>query len=331
MHGADAARPGAGPARPAGGRQPARAAWDLAVKVDELQRMGPAAAARAEEAWLHGDHAAVAISLRRSTRRPSGSVTCRMRRSSATGWPRPGPACRPPATTPTRCRRPAGGGRPPPPGRRLVPVRARRRAGGKPGPEHLLTALDMLDELGARPLAAQVRARLRALGVTRIPRGPPEETRANPAGLTPRQIDVLRLLGKGYTNARSPASSWSRSAPWTVTSRPCSASWARRPARRRRPRRRAWCARRRGSVAAALISVAAADPVPGPAGAPGVLGKHGQRSGGQDGNRPGQADGLPAQVRGRPRRHDGGGNVLVGDRLGLYRALAEGPMQPGAR
>ena len=35
----------------------------------------------------------------------------------------------------------------------------------------------------------------------RIPRGPLGETRANPAGLTARQVDVLRLLGKGYTNA----------------------------------------------------------------------------------------------------------------------------------
>jgi tetratricopeptide (TPR) repeat protein len=34
-------------------------AWKLAVQIDELQRMGPAAAARAEDAWLGGDHARV--------------------------------------------------------------------------------------------------------------------------------------------------------------------------------------------------------------------------------------------------------------------------------
>ena len=34
-------------------------AWELAAQVDELQRTGPAAAARAEAAWLHGDQAAV--------------------------------------------------------------------------------------------------------------------------------------------------------------------------------------------------------------------------------------------------------------------------------
>jgi len=71
-----------------------------------------------------------------------------------------------------------------------------------PDKQHLLTALGMLDELDAKPLATVVRRRLRALGVTRIPRGPLGETRVNPAGLTARQIDVLRLLGKGYTNAQ---------------------------------------------------------------------------------------------------------------------------------
>jgi DNA-binding NarL/FixJ family response regulator len=60
----------------------------------------------------------------------------------------------------------------------------------------------MLDEVGARPLATNVRRRLRALGVARIPRGPVDDTRVNPAGPATRQVDVLRLLGKGYTNAR---------------------------------------------------------------------------------------------------------------------------------
>ena len=36
----------------------------------------------------------------------------------------------------------------------------------------------MLDDLGATPLATRVRGRLRALGVTRIPRGPLGGTRA---------------------------------------------------------------------------------------------------------------------------------------------------------
>jgi DNA-binding NarL/FixJ family response regulator len=71
-----------------------------------------------------------------------------------------------------------------------------------PEPDDLLTALGILDELGATPLATLVRGRLRALGTTRIPRGPRGETKGNPAGLTARQVDVLRLLGQGYTNAQ---------------------------------------------------------------------------------------------------------------------------------
>ena len=38
--------------------------------------------------------------------------------------------------------------------------------------------------------------------MTRIPHGPVDDTRINPAGLTTRQADVLRLLGKGYRNAQ---------------------------------------------------------------------------------------------------------------------------------
>jgi DNA-binding CsgD family transcriptional regulator/tetratricopeptide (TPR) repeat protein len=63
-----------------------------------------------------------------------------------------------------------------------------------------LTALRTLDDLGATAASALVRARLAALGVSRVPRGPAAATRANPAGLTQRQLDVLVLLGEGMTN-----------------------------------------------------------------------------------------------------------------------------------
>jgi len=49
--------------------------------------------------------------------------------------------------------------------------------------------------------ACRVRARLRTLGVIRVPRGPAGVTRRNPAGLTGRQVEVLRLLGQHLTNA----------------------------------------------------------------------------------------------------------------------------------
>ena len=41
---------------------------------------------------------------------------------------------------------------------------------------------------------------MRELGL-RVPHGPRETTRANPAGLTARQLEVLELLAEGLTNA----------------------------------------------------------------------------------------------------------------------------------
>ena len=60
----------------------------------------------------------------------------------------------------------------------------------------LLAALAVFDDLGARPAAALARGRLRALGVRGIPRGPRPATRANPAGLTRREVDVVTLLAR---------------------------------------------------------------------------------------------------------------------------------------
>ncbi|MEJ2887153.1 ATP-binding protein [Actinomycetospora aeridis] len=64
-----------------------------------------------------------------------------------------------------------------------------------------LQALRILDGLGAKPAARMARQRLRALGVTHIPRGPYAATRANPAGLSDRQVEVVRLLAENLTNA----------------------------------------------------------------------------------------------------------------------------------
>jgi DNA-binding CsgD family transcriptional regulator len=69
------------------------------------------------------------------------------------------------------------------------------------GPETaLLESLAILERLGAGPLAAIVRQRLRERGVRSIPRGPRASTRSNPAGLTSREVQVLRLLVRGHTN-----------------------------------------------------------------------------------------------------------------------------------
>ena len=65
----------------------------------------------------------------------------------------------------------------------------------------MTSALEILDGLGADAAAELVRRRMRDLGAVRVPRGPSAATRANPAGLTERQVDVLLLLREGLTNA----------------------------------------------------------------------------------------------------------------------------------
>jgi DNA-binding CsgD family transcriptional regulator/tetratricopeptide (TPR) repeat protein len=64
-----------------------------------------------------------------------------------------------------------------------------------------LEALTVLDGLDAGPAVAIVRRRLRDLGVTRLPRRPQPGTLANPAGLTGRQLEILRLVAAGLSNA----------------------------------------------------------------------------------------------------------------------------------
>jgi DNA-binding CsgD family transcriptional regulator/tetratricopeptide (TPR) repeat protein len=66
--------------------------------------------------------------------------------------------------------------------------------------DSLVEALETARSLGAVPLARRAAGRMRALGL-RVPRGPREATRANAAGLTARQLEVLELLVDGLTNA----------------------------------------------------------------------------------------------------------------------------------
>jgi DNA-binding CsgD family transcriptional regulator len=67
-------------------------------------------------------------------------------------------------------------------------------------PDDAFAALDILDRLGADAVAAKARQDLRDRGVANVPARKRAPTRSNPAGLTARQVDVLRLLGEGLTN-----------------------------------------------------------------------------------------------------------------------------------
>lgn len=71
------------------------------------------------------------------------------------------------------------------------------------GPEESLRqALAILDGLGAGPLSAIVRRRMRERGLGGIPRGPNEATRTNPSGLTRKELEVLQLLAQGCSSAQ---------------------------------------------------------------------------------------------------------------------------------
>jgi DNA-binding CsgD family transcriptional regulator len=177
--------------------------WELAAELRELPRTGPAAAARAEAAWLHGGDPAAATVLESTY-----AEACRLRavpiREELAYWmTRFGRPIEPESSERPYALHAVG---------RWREAAAAWRAAGcpyehaaaladSPEPADLLTALAELDALGAEPLARRIRVRLRELGVARIPRGPVEQTRRNPAGLTERQMDVLRLLGESLTNA----------------------------------------------------------------------------------------------------------------------------------
>jgi DNA-binding CsgD family transcriptional regulator len=66
--------------------------------------------------------------------------------------------------------------------------------------EQVRAALAELEALGARPATTLAARRLRELGASSVPRGPRLATRANPAGLTRRETEVIELITEGLRN-----------------------------------------------------------------------------------------------------------------------------------
>lgn len=180
----------------------------LALATGELQRIAPVANARAEAAWLRGDLAGVRVeamraypmALRAGSRWDAARLAAWLRRAGAlealealAALPDevPGPFA---AELAGRWREAAHAWQ------ALGCPYERALALAEGGEDAQRAALEILGGLGARPAAAIVRERLRRHGVRGLPRGPRPGTRANPAGLTDRQLDVLALLGEALSN-----------------------------------------------------------------------------------------------------------------------------------
>lgn len=176
---------------------------DLALGTAELQRIAPVMAARAEAAWLRADcdrcaaeaHVGFDLACARSNPWALGRLAFWLWRAGAL-------AQAPRDVAPPYALQFAGH------------WQAAADAWGQLGcpyeqalalldgdePAHR-TALSIFERLGARPAAELARRWLRARGARGLPRGPRPTTRANPQGLTSRQLEILLLLAKGLRNS----------------------------------------------------------------------------------------------------------------------------------
>jgi ATP/maltotriose-dependent transcriptional regulator MalT len=176
----------------------------LAEPTGELGRLGPVAAPRAEIAWLAGDTDGIAaatdavFSLARELgeARVLGELGSWRRRAGLD------------ADVDTRVAKPyrlqlegewsEAAKRWADLGCHYEAAIARAETGDE---SELRIALEELQDLGAQAAAAIVARRLREQGVRGLPRGPRPATRRNPAGLTPRELEVLAFLAQGLRNA----------------------------------------------------------------------------------------------------------------------------------
>jgi DNA-binding CsgD family transcriptional regulator/tetratricopeptide (TPR) repeat protein len=176
----------------------------LAWPTEELLRFASVAAARGEAAWLAGETAAVgqetdaalSLALRRQAPWVVGELACWRWRAGLRDRIEPGAAAEPYALS--------LGGEPSQAAKAWrglgCPYEAAMALADADAEEPLRQAYDELRALGARPAAAIVARKLRERGVRGVPRGPRPRTRANPAGLTARELEVLALLAKGLRN-----------------------------------------------------------------------------------------------------------------------------------
>jgi DNA-binding CsgD family transcriptional regulator len=179
-------------------------ALELSREIDSLHRIGLVRAARAEAAWLAGDRertlaeARILYDLSVSKQHPwfNGEMAFwRWRAGDAV--PVPEWTAKPFALQITGDWRAAAAE-----WERLGCPYELARALADGDTDAQIAALEIFERLGAWPAADALRQSLRIAGARRIPRRPRSSTRKNPFGLTGRQVEILRLLTEGLSNAQ---------------------------------------------------------------------------------------------------------------------------------
>jgi DNA-binding CsgD family transcriptional regulator/tetratricopeptide (TPR) repeat protein len=178
-------------------------ARDLALPTGEFQRIGPMAAARAEAAWWNGQLAQVLVELE-----PAFEVGSRPGDDFQLGatvywaWRAGGAASLDRGIPPAYLAMIAGDWRTAAEEWARIGCPFERGLALAEGDlDAQRIALAIFEDLGARPAARLVRERMLERGARGLPRGARPSTRANPEGLTAREMDILALLGQGLSNA----------------------------------------------------------------------------------------------------------------------------------
>jgi DNA-binding CsgD family transcriptional regulator/tetratricopeptide (TPR) repeat protein len=179
-------------------------AEELAAGSGELQWVVPVAAARAEALWLGGARDAVAAETEDALEGAvegralwwAGELACWRQRCGVDEKP-------PPLVAEPWALQLAGDWE-----RAAVlwaqrgcPYEAALALADADDEDALRGSLEALQDLGATAASAIVSRRLRERGVRGLARGPRAATRANPAGLTAREAEVLDLVAEGLRNA----------------------------------------------------------------------------------------------------------------------------------
>lgn len=177
-------------------------ALELASRTNTLQRLAPVRAARAEAAWLAGDHDRVIaeamacheLALSHRHQWHTGEFCYWLRQAGEK------------TTPPKWCARPFAlqiGGNwkaAAEAWQKLGCPYEEARALGDGDEAAQVQALATFDRLGATPAASLLRRRMRDQGSRRIPRGPRASTLENPYGLTTRELGILTCLTGGLSN-----------------------------------------------------------------------------------------------------------------------------------